>query len=76
MPLTPKYSVPAAAREHRWGAGRYRARARTLRRLALETKSPEVQRDLIALALRHERLADYLEARSEDADRSRAGEPE
>lgn len=70
MSVTPKYDDPTAAQERRWDAEHYRARARTLRKLALEAKSPEVQRDLIALALRHERLADYIEARSEGAARA------
>ncbi|MGH7090160.1 MAG: hypothetical protein ACREE4_12350 [Stellaceae bacterium] len=67
MAVTPKYGAPAAAGERRRDAERYRARARTLRKLAQVAKSSEVQRDLVALALRHERLADYIEARSEDA---------
>ena len=55
----------AEAQDRPWDADRYRARARALRQAALRTKSPEVRRDLVALALRHERMADYIETRSE-----------
>jgi hypothetical protein len=53
-------------RERRWDASQYRERAQTLRELALRTKYSEVRRDLTALALRHERLAAYIEAHSRD----------
>lgn len=76
MSVTPEYDAPAEAREHRWDADQYRARARALHSLARGTKSPETRRDLIELALRHERMADYLDIRSGDADRDRAAEPE
>ncbi|MGH7052533.1 MAG: hypothetical protein ACREFK_09590 [Stellaceae bacterium] len=75
MSVTPKYGAPAAAGERRWDADHYRTRARTLRKLALWTKWPEVRADLIALALRHERLADYLDAHSDEAGRGRATAP-
>lgn len=67
MSVTPKYGAPAETREHRWDAERYRARARTLRKLAREARSPEARSDLTALALRHERLADYLDAHAAGA---------
>lgn len=74
MSVKPEYGATAEAREHRWNADQYRARARTLRKLAQWVKSPEVRRDLIALALRHERMADWLDARYDKEGRaSRTG---
>ena len=64
------------ARDRPWDAERYRARARTLRQLARWTKSPEVRRDLMTLALRHERMANYIETHSDDRSRARTAAPE
>ena len=61
-----EYEARAQAGERPWDADDYRARARTLRKLARWVQSPEVRRDLIALALRHEVMADYLERRSSE----------
>jgi hypothetical protein len=43
-----------------------------LRELALRTRSPEVRSELMALALRHERLADYVETHCQDGKRAPA----
>ncbi|HJU15601.1 MAG TPA: hypothetical protein VJ770_03950 [Stellaceae bacterium] len=70
MPAAIECCADAETQERRWDADQYRARARTLRKLALRTRSPEVRRDLMELALRHERLAAYLDAQA-DSDPSR-----
>jgi hypothetical protein len=61
------------AGDRRWDAEHYRERARTLRELALRTKSPEVRRDLIELALQHERLAHYVETYFHKGGGNRSG---
>ena len=65
----------AQAQDRPWDADQYRARARALRKLALRTKSPEVRRDLMTLALRHERMANYIETHSDDRSRARTAAP-
>jgi hypothetical protein len=62
----------AGAQGRPWDVSQYRERARTLRELALRTRFPEVQRELEALALRHERLAAYVETRFRDEAEARA----
>jgi hypothetical protein len=75
MSATSECRATVEARDRPWDA-QYRARARTLRKLARWTKSPEVRRDLMALALRHERMANYIETHSDDMSRARTAAPE
>jgi hypothetical protein len=74
MSAAVKYQATTEIRERCWDASQYRERAQTLRELALRTRYPEVRRDLTALALRHERLAAYIEAHSRDRSAAPADE--
>ena len=75
MSAAAEYCAGAETQGRQWDADRYRARARDLRRLALRTRSPEVRSELMDLALRHERLAAYLDARADQGDRTRFPDP-
>jgi hypothetical protein len=74
MSIAAKDRLTTETRERRWDASQYRERAQTLRELALRTKYSEVRRDLTALALRHERLAAYIEAHFDDGSAAPADE--
>lgn len=73
MPAVVEYPVETAPQsgDRRWEADHYRERARALRVLAWRTRSSEARRELLALASRHERLADYVEAHRRDRLRAR-----
>ncbi len=48
--------------ESRWAY--YRDRAASLRLLAADTRFPEIRAQLMTLALRYERIADYVQQRA------------